>query len=525
MDAMQLLAAPIDRASLPNEVEALKDMVMDIAQALHAVRQQADAQMASLAAQLAEFKRRMFGARSEVLAVLQPELWQDAVEIAVPPEQAGEVKGHRRRRLGRPAIDASLPRRRVEHDLSDHDKAGFARVVRIGEELSETLEYTPAKLEVLQHARQKYRCEDAAGVSTIRTASAETSPLLRSNAGPGLLAHVMVSKYADHCPHARLERILARGGVRRSRQTLCDWTLGSTELLCPLMEPLKRHVLGSAVIFTDDTTLALKAPRGDTRGKTITARLWVYLAGGWLPDAEQRWRRVAPAALYDFTTDRSGAHPRRILGDWRGFLQADDYSGYAASFRSGVVHAACLVHARRRFAKIVKDAPKGSPPGLAHEAMRYFAEVYRIEGEIREADPDERWHVRQLRTLPLMAEFQRWLMAHGPAVLPKSPLGEAFGYCLSNWAALNTFVEHGILEADNNISERAMKPVALSRKNWLFAGSERGGRAAAVAFSLVETARLNGVEPYAYLRDVLQRINGHRQDRLEELLPMNWRPA
>jgi len=207
------------------------------------------------------------------------------------------------------------------------------------------------------------------------------------------------------------------------------------------MEPLKRHVLGSAVIFTDDTTPALKAARGDARGKTITARLWVYIAGGWLPDPEQRWRRVAPAALYDFTTARSGAHQRRIPGAWRGFLQADDYSGYAASFRSGVVHAACLVHARRRFAKI------------------------------------------------------------------------------------DTFVEHGILEADNNISERAMKPVALSRKNWLFAGSERGGQAAAVAFSLIETARLNGVEPYAYLRDVLQRINGHRRDRLEELLPMNWRPA
>jgi transposase len=522
---MQLLAAPVDRASLPDDVEVLKDMLMEVAQAFQALRAQANQQMSSLAAQLAEFKRRVFGARSEVLAVLQPELWQDVVQIPVPPEQLDEVKGHRRRRQGRPAIDESLPRRRVEHDLSDADKASFTRVVRIGEEVSETLEYTPARLEVLQHARLKYRCEDEAGHSTIRTAWAQASPLARSNAGPGLLAHVTVSKYADHSPLARQERVLARHGVRRSRQTLCDWTLGTAELLAPLMVPLKRHVLGSAVIFTDDTTLALKAPRGESRGKTITARLWVYLAGGWLPDSEQRWRRVAPAALYDFTIDRSGAHARHMLGAWRGFLQADDFAGYAQSFRSGVVHAACLVHSRRRFAKIVKDAPKGSPPGLAHEALKYFAEVYRIEGEIRDADPDERWRVRQRQTKPLMADFERWLTAHAPTVLPKSPLGEAFGYALSNWVALNTFVEHGILEADNNISERAMKPVALSRKNWLFAGSERGGRAAAVAFSLIETARLNGVEPYAYLRDVLQRINGHRQDRLEELLPMNWRPA
>lgn len=522
---MQLLATPVDRARLPDDVEVLKDMLVEAAQAFQALRSQANQQMSLLAAQLAEFRRRVFGGRSEVLAVLQPELWQDVVELPVPPEQTDEVKGHRRRRQGRPAIDENLPRRRVEHDLSEEDKAGFARVVRIGEEVSETLEYTPARLEVLQHARLKYRCEDEAGRSTIRTAWAQASPLVRSNAGAGLLAHVTVSKYADHCPLARQERVLARHGVRRSRQTLCDWTLGTTELLAPLMVPLKRHVLGSAVIFTDDTTLALKAPPGESRGKTLTARLWVYLAGGWLPDPEGRWRRVAPAALYDFTTDRSGAHARRMLGAWRGFLQADDFAGYSESFRSGIVHAACLVHARRRFAKIVKDAPKGSPPGLAHEAMLYFAEIYRIEGDIREADPDERLRVRQLETRPLMADFHRWLRGHAPTVLPKSPLGEAFGYALSNWAALNTFVEHGILEADNNLSERAMKPVALSRKNWLFAGSERGGRAAAIAFSLIETARLNGVEPYAYLRDVLQRINAHRQDRLEELLPMNWRPA
>lgn len=522
---MQLLAAPIDRATLPDDAQALKDLLVQAGAAFQALRQQFDAQLASLAAQLAQFKRQLFGPRGETLAALQPELWHEVVQIPVPPEAFDEVKGHRRRRSGRPAIDEKLPRRRVEHDLSEADKAQFARVVCIGEELSETLEYTPARLEVLQHARLKYRCEDEAGRSTIRTAWAQTSPLARSNAGAGLLAHVMVSKYADHTPLARQERILARHGAGVSRQTLCDWALGTAQLLEPLMPVLRRYVLGSAVIFTDDTTLALKSPRGDGRNKTVTARLWVYLAGGWLPDEQQRWRRVAPAALYDFSTDRSGEHVRRVLGAWRGYLQADDFSGYAESFRSGITHAACLVHARRRFARIVKDAPKGSPPGLAHEALKFFAEVYRIEGEIRDADPDRRHEVRQQQTRPVMKDLHGWLAGHAPTLLPKSPLGEAFGYALSNWTALNTFVEHGILEADNNISERALKPVALSRKNWLFAGSERGGRAAATAFSLIETARLNGIEPYAYLRDVLQRINGHRQDRLQELLPMYWKPA
>jgi len=522
---MQLLASPVDRASLPDDVETLKDLLVEAGVAFQALKHQAADQMASLAAQLAELRRRLFGPRAETLSALQPELWQEAVELPPPPEAFDEVKGHRRRH-GRPALDATLPRRRIEHDLSEGDKAAFARVVRIGEEVSETLEYTPARLEVLQHARLIYRCEDEAGGSTIRTATAQASPIPRCNAGAGLLAQVMVAKYADHCPLARQERILARHGAHISRQTLCDWTLGAAELLAPLMAPLRRHVLGSAVISTDDTTLALKPPRGDSRGCTITARLWVYLAGGWLPgEGEQRWRRVAPAALYDFSSSRAGEHPRRMLGAWAGFLQADDFSGYAESFRLGVTHAACLVHARRRFAKIVQNAPKGSPPGLAHEALKYFAEVYRIEGQIRAADPDERLRVRQAQTRPVMAAFHRWLAAHAPTLLPKSPLGEAFGYALSNWAALNTFVEHGILEADNNRSERAIAPVVLSRKNWLFAGSERGGRAAATAFSLIETARLNGVEPYAYLRDVLQRIGGHRQDRLAELLPMHWTPA
>lgn len=523
---MQLLSAPIDRASLPDEAEALKDLVIEAGAALQALRGQFDAQIASLAAQLAELKRRVFGGRAEALAALQPELWREVVEIPVPPTTYDDVGGHRRRRGGRPAIDPALPRRRIEHDLSEADKAGFARVVVIGEELSETLEYTPARLEVLQHARLKYRCEDATGCSTVRTAQAEPSPIPRSNAGAGLLAHVLVSKYADHQPLARQERILARHGARVSRQTLCDWALGAAERLAPLMAPLRRHLLASPVIFTDDTTLALKTP--ERRHRTVTARLWVYLAGGWLPEATG-WRRVAPAALYDFTTDRAGAHVRRLLGPWRGWLQADDYSGYAESFRDGVTHAACLVHARRRFAKIVKDAPKtpqpGAPPTLAEQALQFFAEVYRIEGEIRDAGPDERHDKRQAETRPVMANFHRWLRGHAPTLLPKSPLGEAVHYTLSNWTALNAFVEHGVLEADNNVSERAMKPVALSRKNWLFAGSERGGQAAAIAFSLIETARLNGVEPWAYLRDVLGRIAGHRQDRLEALLPMYWRPA
>jgi transposase len=521
-----ILAPVIDRAALPEAVEALKDMVMALAAQVQAVRGQADAQLEVLRQQLADLQRRMFGPRSEVMHPGQAELWTDKVTVPVPPEVHDEVSSHKRRRKGRPAIDADVPRRRVEYDLSDADKAQFERVQRIGEEISETLEYTPAKLEVLQHVRLKYRCDNDDGSSTVLTAFAQASPLPKCNAGASLLAHVIVSKYNDHCPLARRERIFEREGLRVSRQTQCDWVLGSTGLLQRLMPVLHEQLLQAPVIFSDDTTLALRAPKGERRGKTITARVWTYLSGGARRDEQGRWHNAAPVALYDFTVNRAGEHPRRILQGWSGWLQADDYAGYHRQFRDGQIkHAACMAHARRAFVDIVKAAPPGAPPGLAHQALRFFGAIYRIEREIAHADPDERRRHRQQHTRPLAQDMLQWLEHHAPTLLPKSPLGQAFRYTLSNWTALTAFIDEGLLLADNNTAERAMRPVAISRKNWQWAGSERGGQAAAVAFSLIETAKLNRVEPYAWLRDVLQRINDHPVTRLEELLPMYWKPA
>jgi len=458
-----ILAPVVDRAALPDAVEALKDMVMALAQQVQAVRGQADAQLEVLRHQLAELRRRLFGPRSEAIHPGQAELWSDKVALAVPPEVHDEVSSHKRRRKGRPAIDVNVPRRRVEYDLSEADKAQFERVQRIGEEVSETLEYTPAKLEVLQHVRLKYRCDSGDGSSTVRTAFARPSPLPKCNAGASLLAHVVVSKYNDHCPLARRERIFERDGLRLSRQTQCDWALGSMELLQRLMPVLREQLLQAPVIFSDDTTLALRAPRGERRGKTITARLWTYIAGGARRDAQGRWHNVAPVALYDFSVNRAGEHPRRILQGWSGWLQADDYAGYHKQFRDGQVkHAACLAHARRAFVDIVKAAPPGAPPGLAHEALRFFGEIYRIEREIVQADPDERRRRRQQHTKPVARDMLQWLEHHAPTLLPKSPLGQAFRYALSNWTALTAFVDEGLLQADNNVAERAMRPVAMA---------------------------------------------------------------
>jgi transposase len=521
--------AVVDRNSLPDAVEPLRDMVVELSAALTQLQAQAEQQRERFIAHLAELRRRLFGPRSETLPHEgQAALWTETVQVPVPPPQDTheEVGAHKRRRRGRPAIDADLPVRRVEHDLSEQDKAGFERCVRIGQQTSRMLEYTPARLEIVETVRATYRCEDADGSVTVRTAQAAASPIAKCNAGAGLLAQVMVAKYADHTPLARQERIFARHGLRLSRQTLCDWVLACAHKLKPLAQALAEYVRSAPVIFSDDTTLALQQPRvkgQPRRGRTVTARLWTYLAGGWRQDPEGRWQRIAPAALYDFTLTRSGEHPRRVLQGWRGTLQADDFSGYHQGFREGITHAACWAHARRKFFEIVKAAPQGAPPGLAHEAMRFIGAIYKIEADIRGKPPDERATQRKARSAPLLQDFHQWLQGHARGLLPKSPLGQAFAYTLSNWGALNTFVGDGAVEVDNNVAERAMRLVALSRKNWLFAGSERGGQAAAVAFSLIETARLNGVEPWAYLKDVLERIDDHRVDRLHELLPMHWK--
>lgn len=496
-----------DRSQLPEDVEALKDLVVDLSTRLE-----------SLLQQIAAMRRAMFGPRSERLDE-QAELFGEITEIPVPPEEREHIS-YERPRSGRPALPKDLPRSRIEYELDDEERSQFANVTPIGEEVCETLEYTPARLTVIEHARLKYRCEDASGAATIRTAAAEPSPLVKSNAGASVLAQVLVAKYADHVPLHRQERIFARHGVRLARQTLCDWTLGSTELLARLMVPLREHVLVSPVIFTDDTTLQLVEPG---RGKTVTARLWAYLAGGQRQSEDGAWQRIAPAAYYEFTRSRGGEHPMRLLGNWRGFLQADDYSGYAALFRGGgITHAACWMHARRRFYEIDKTQ---QTPGLAREALRFIGELYRIEQTIRDTPPDERQRIRQTEIAPILHDLRIWLEAHHPKLLPSGPLAKAMAYTLTNWGALTVFLTEGMLEADNGTAERAMRPVAVSRKNWLFAGSERGGDAAAVAFSLIETARLSGVEPYAYLVDVLARINSFRVDRLAELLPFNWKAS
>jgi transposase len=476
------------------------------------------AQLESLKQQFLNLRRMHFGATSEKFCP-QAEMFTEKVDLPVPPEPGKLTVPAHQRRKGRPALPDDLPRERREYDLSEAEKAEFDSINRIGEEISSSIEYTPARLIVLEHARAKYVCVKD-GESTIRTAYAEASPLPKSNAGASLLAQILTATFADHLPLNRQEGIFKRHGVNLHRSTLCEYKLGAGELLAVLRAPLIAHVLAAPRVHSDDTTLPL-LEKG--RGSTKTARLWGYLGAGSRQTPEGTWIEHPPAAVFEFTESREAVHPSRFLKGYSGYLQVDAYSGYEAIFKTGrVIEVGCLAHSRRRFFEIAKTQ---KTPGLATDAIAWFAKLYEIESRIKEEPPDKKLQIRQEESVPLLSQFKRWLDGHYGTLLPQSPLGQAFGYAIRQWQALTRYAENGILMPDNNLLERQMRPIAMGRKAYLFAASERGGEVAATMYSLVATCKLNRIEPFAYLKDVLGRIRSHRVDRLAELLPFNWSPA
>lgn len=509
--------ATLNLESLPSEIEVLHQIIRAFAAALT----DSNAQLESLKQQIANLRRAQFGASSEQLPG-QAELFVEAVSLALP-EVKTETVTYERQKRGRPALPKDLPRVRVDYDLTEAEKASFETLERIGEEKSETLDYIPAKLQVIEHVRAKYAAvHKDDGARTVLTASMPPAPLPKSNASPNLLAHVLVSKYADHLPLNRIEGIFRRHGVELARSTLCDWVIGCSELLQPLYEALKTHLLAAPKIHADDTLLPL-CEQG--RGRVVQARLWAYLGAGASCDAQGEWVKHSAAALFEFTDNRRGEHVQRMLRHYRGYLQADAFAGFDALYAGGrIVEVGCWAHARRKFFEIAEAAPKDSRT-TAHEALDWIGRLYRIETDIHDKPPDEKRQVRQEQALPLLGQFRSWLDAALRAVLPRSPTAGAIGYALENWVALTRYTESGILDIDNNACERQIRPVAVGRKNFLFVASDRGGHAAAVTYSLIQTCKLNGVEPFAYLADILRRLPSHPIKRVAELLPFRWQPA
>lgn len=501
---MTALVPVVDLSALPLELSASHELIKQLFQSLTEAKFTID----RLTHQLMLLRRAQFGVHAERF-LGQVELFQDTVTIDIPAQPKQRISYERVAR-GRPAISKDLPRVRVEHDLPVADQACSdcgAPMKQIGEETSEQIDYIPAKVQVLVHTRAKYACR--CGEGGVKTAELPLQPLPKSNASANLLAHVLVSKYLDHVPLHRQERIFARHGIELSRSTLCDWVLGSAALLSPVYEAIKRHVLAAPVIGCDDTILPLQQ---DGRGRTVQARAWAYLASGWKED-----KLYPPAVAFEFTESRSGEHPERFLDGYSGYLQADAFAGFNRLFTDGrIVEVGCFAHARRKFYEVAQTHP---PPGLAHEALVFIGRLYEIEARIKDQPPPERYTTRQSESVPILTRFKAWLEGHYPTLLPRSALGIAFYYALSNWEALTRYAENGMLSIDNNTVERSIRPLALGRRNYLFVGSDRGGRAAATIYSIVETARLNGREPFWYLADLLARLPGHRSNRVAELLP------
>jgi transposase len=506
------MLARLQLADLPVDVTAIQSIALE----QNRIARQLWEQLDILKHQVAQFARARFGASSEQLPG-QAELFVDTVTVPVPPPAPGTtVAGHVRR--GRPALPKDLPRERIEYDLTDAEKAEFDRLERIGEDVSETLDYTPAKLTVIEHARIKYACRKD-GESTIRTAFAQPSPLPKSNASAGLLAQIGVSTFVDHLPLNRQEAVYKRHGIVLPRATLCEWKLGTAELLQVLLPPLKKHILLAPRVHSDDTTMPLQEAG---RGRSKTARLWGYLGAGQRQE-NGLWVDHPPAVLFEFAESREAIHPLTFLADYQGYLHADAYSGYCALYRTGrVIEVGCWAHCRRRFFEIAKIQ---KTPGLAAHALAWIARLYAIEATAKDMPPDRKHRVRQAEAVPLLRDLRCWLDSHFPNLLPQSPLAQAFGYALRNWDALVRYTDNGVLQPDNNAMERAIRPIAVGRSNYLFAGSVRGGRAAATMYSLLGTAKLNGLNPYAWLKDVLTRLPSHPSNRVAELLPLAWPPS
>jgi transposase len=470
---------------------------------------------AELAETLALFRRYIFGPCRERLrddagqghlfdlhdTAFEPEAAAPTEPDTVSPVQRPKAAGTQRRS----SLD-HLPHIRIEHDLPEDEKTcsrcGDAKQ-RIGEDLSRELEFVPARLEVKVHVLPKYACPKCR--DGVAGPPVPPKPVPGGIAGPGLVAFVLVSKFADHLPLYRLEDILTRHGVYLSRSTLCDWVRNAAGVLGPLAELQKILVLRSPVIWTDDTPVTVLGggEPGSTRG-----RFWVYIG-----DAEH------PYSVYDFTMSRSRDGPAAFLADYHGFLQADAYGGYEGIFLGSngtIVEVACWAHARRKFYDARSNAPRE-----ANQVLEWIRQLYDVEDRARDFTPEERQALRERESVPILDRIEKYLDELSPRILPKSALGKAMTYARNQRAALRQYVSDGRLTNDNNVSERTLRLQAIGRKNWEFLGSEAAGPRAAVLFTILAGAKRHRLEPWAYLRDVLLRLSAGETD-LEALLPDRW---
>jgi transposase len=506
-----MITSDTPNTDLPNDISTLQNMVQQL---LSNVNEQAR-HIADLLNQLDWFKRHVFGRRSEKLDANQLTLFESVADTdqqeedvsdesnATPVGVAEKSKNHRN---GRRPLPAHLPRERIEHHPSKEDLicscCGQAKQV-MGEEITEELDYVPASFVVRQHIRVKYVCKHCQEGVVI--ADLPPRPIEKGRPGTGLLAHVLTSKYADHMPLHRQEGIFKRHGVDIHRSTMCDWVRDCAHLLSPIVRYMKQIILQSKIINTDDTSVPIL---DGSRTQTRKGYLWAYIGD----------RRTV---VFDYTPTHSRDGPMAFLGDFDGYVQADAYKGYDAFFENGdATEVGCWAHTRRKF----YDA-QTTDPRHAHEMLALIGELYDLEREAKQnrLDASAVKELRQQYSKPILNDIGLRLEDWSIALLPKSPIGQAVGYARGQWKALNRYIDNGDLAIDNNLSERVLRIVAIGRKNWMFAGSDAGAERTAVIYSLVATCKLSHIDPFAYLRDVLDRVSTHPASRIAELTPSGWK--
>lgn len=438
------------------------------------------------------------------LAAIEEELEQ--LKSVAPSETPAK------RKPKRAPLPANLPRTDIHHEPDSTTCACGCQMTRIGEDVAEKLDYTPGVFTVERHVRGKWACKPC---ETLTQAPVPAQVIDKGIPTAGLLAHVLIAKYADHLPLYRQEAIFGRAGLPIPRSTLAQWVGQCGVALQPIVDALKAVMLKHHVLHADETPVAMLEPGA---GKTKRAYLWSYSIGAHDP---------TKAVIYDFAQSRAGQHARDFLGQWRGTLVCDDYSGYKALIakpgQPGVQEAGCMAHARRKFFEL--HAAKQSQ--IAQEAINYFGQLYDVEREIAADEKmtfEARRQIRQDKAKPIADALHAWLMNQRQRVPNGSGTATAIDYSLKRWAALIHYLDDGRVPIDNNWIENQIRPIAIGRKNWLFAGSLRAGKRAAAVMSLVQSAKLNGHDPYFYLKDVLTRLPTQPNSRIEELLPHCWKP-
>ena len=532
-----------DAHDLPDDIEALRALILAERAEHDAERATAKVELASLAARLvarqveidhlkmvlAKLRRQRYGQSSEKLdaEIHQLELWVDDAEIALATDAAKAAseaqaqsqqqpasKPPRKPAVRKPFPD-HLPREIVVLEPTITCRCGDASCrTKIREDVTEVLEKLPSQLKVIRYVRPIYACR---ACEMVTQAPAPDLPILKGRPGPGLISYIAISKYCDGLPLYRLSKMFAREGVEIERMVMADWMGHLAWWIEPIVEMIAAHVFGSPVIHADDTPIKVLAPG---RGKTITGRLWNYVVD------ERPWAgKRAPAALFRYSPDRKGERPQEHLASFTGFMHADAYAGYAELYAPSngsaarVTHVACMAHARRYFFDVF-EATK-SP--VAAEALRRIGQLYEIEAEIAGKPAEVRLAERKARAVPLLTALKAWLDAEQKRLSKKSAIGKAIQYSLGRWDALVRYAGDGRLAIDNNPAERALRTIAVTRKNFLFLGSDEGGRRAAAIYTIVESAKLCGLNPQAYLADVIDRLaKGWPRSRLAELMPWTW---